>query len=48
VPNPSGDKPLKYREIKKKLKRFGVIEDKKRGKGSERMLYHPNINGKPE
>jgi hypothetical protein len=32
------DRPLKYRDLLKKLKRFGVVEDKKRGKGSERML----------
>ncbi len=31
-------KPLKYRELRKRLKRFGVVEDKKRGKGSERMF----------
>ena len=31
-------KPLKYRELRKRLKNFGVVEDKKRGKGSERMF----------
>jgi hypothetical protein len=32
------DRPLKYRNLVKILKRFNVYEDKKRGKGSERML----------
>lgn len=31
-------KPLKYRELRKRLKRYGVGEDSRRGKGSERML----------
>jgi len=47
MPKPSGDKPLKYRELRKKLREFGVQEFRKRGKGSERMLHHPNINGRP-
>lgn len=47
MPKPSGDKPLKYRELRKKLGKFGVQEFRKRGKGSERMLHHPNINGRP-
>lgn len=47
MPNPSGDKSLKYRELRKKLKKFGVQEIKKRGKGSERGLFHPNIQGRP-
>jgi len=47
MPKPSGDKPLKYRELRKKLRKFGVQEFRKRGKGSERMLHHPNINGRP-
>ncbi len=43
-----GDKPLKYRELRKRLRNLrGVEERKKRGKGSERMFYHPNINGRP-
>lgn len=33
-----GDKPLKYRRLLRILKRFNAYEDKKRGKGSERML----------
>ena len=32
------DRTLKYRDLLKLLKRFGVVEDKGRGKGSERML----------
>ncbi len=31
-------KPLKYRELRKRLKKYGIAEDKKRGKGSERMF----------
>jgi len=48
MPKNPGDKPLKYRELRKKLRDLrGVQEIKKRAKGSERMFYHPNINGKP-
>lgn len=40
-------KPLKYREAIKKLqkhdKRFEIL--KNRGKGSEQMLYHPDVDG---
>lgn len=32
------DKPLKYRELLKILRRYGIADDKKRGKGSHRML----------
>jgi hypothetical protein len=32
-------KPLKYRDLRKILKRYGVLEDKSRAKGSERMFY---------
>lgn len=39
----SNDKPLRYREILQKVKRFGVIEEKR--KGVRRILYHNNING---
>ena len=45
--NPSQDKPLRYRELRRKLGNFGVTEHRDRGKGSNRGLYHPNINGKP-
>lgn len=48
MPKALRDKPLKYRELRKKLRDFrGVVEKRKRGKGSERMFYHPNINGRP-
>ena len=43
-------KSYTFRELVKALKkldkRFEV--DQNRAKGSERMLYHPNINGRPE
>jgi hypothetical protein len=32
------DQPLKYRRLLRILKRFNAYEEKKRGKGSERML----------
>lgn len=32
------DWPLKYRRLLKILRRFNVYEEKRRGKGSERML----------
>jgi hypothetical protein len=32
------DRPLPYRKLIQILKRFNVREDKRRGKGSERML----------
>ena len=41
-----GDKPLRYREILQKLKKFGVQEELR--KGSKRMLYHTNISGRYE
>jgi|GEM_PF-659315 len=41
-------KPYKYRDLIKKMKkydnRFDVYVD--RGKGSHRMIYHPDVNGK--
>ena len=45
--NASQDKPLRYRELRSKLRNFGVTEYRDRGKGSNRGLYHPDINGKP-
>ncbi len=43
-------KSYSYRELVKKLrkhdKRFEIFEN--RAKGSERMLYHPDINGRSE
>lgn len=32
------DRPLKYRRLLNILRRYGITEDKKRGKGSHRML----------
>ena len=31
------DKPIKYRELLRIVSKYGVFEDKKRAKGSERM-----------
>lgn len=43
-------KSLKYREVVRALKefdtRFEVFAN--RGKGSERILFHPDINGRQE
>ncbi len=43
-------KPYKFRELIKKLRdhdrRFEIFRD--RGKGSERIIYHPDIEGRPE
>jgi hypothetical protein len=43
-------RPKKYRDVVKALRkhdqRFEVWAD--RGKGSERMIYHPDIEGRPE
>jgi len=47
MPKSPGDRPLKYSELVKKLKNFGVIPIPGRGKGSNRGFYHPNIMGKP-
>ena len=42
--------PCTYRELVKKLRkhdrRFEIYEN--RGKGSERMIFHPDVNGRPE
>jgi hypothetical protein len=38
-------KPLKYRDLRKKLKKYNIDENKIRGKGSERMLVGI-INGR--
>lgn len=40
----SNDKPLRYREILKKVQHFGVQEEKR--KGVTRILFHPSIDGK--
>ncbi len=34
----SRKRPLKYRELRKRLKTFGIREEPVRGKGSERMF----------
>lgn len=34
--------PFKLREVLVKLKPFGIVSLKKRGKGSERILLRPN------
>lgn len=42
-------KPYKFRELVAKLRRFDPrFEIYNRGKGSHRMIYHPDILGKPE
>jgi predicted RNA binding protein YcfA (HicA-like mRNA interferase family) len=33
---------MKYREIVKRLKPYGIVVIEKRGKGSHRMLYQPS------
>jgi hypothetical protein len=42
-------KPYKFRKLVKKLKkhdpRFEIYVN--RGKGSERIIYHPDVNGRP-
>ena len=45
-PAPDRDKVLKYRDLKSKLVRFGVIENSRRGKGSHRMFIKV-IEGRP-
>lgn len=37
---------MKYRELKSELAKFGIQEKKRRGKGSERLFYHPNYEGR--
>ena len=39
------NKPLKLGERLKRLKKYGVITLKRRGKGSERILLLPNREG---
>jgi hypothetical protein len=43
-------KPYKFRELVRVLKahdsRFEIWQD--RGKGSERVIFHPDVNGRPE
>lgn len=43
-------KPHKFQKLVKILKKYDSDFEffVNRGKGSERMIYHPNINGRPE
>src|SRR5437867_2759738 len=41
------EKPLPYRTLRKVLKSFGIEEEKRRGKGSERM-FAGVVNGRVE
>ena len=43
-------RPYKFRELKKRLRKYDKQFEvwKGRGKGSERMIYHPDIDGRPE
>ena len=45
-PPPNRDKVLKYRDLRCRLARFGVIEKPSRGKGSHRMFMKV-IEGRP-
>jgi len=38
-------KPLRYRELLRRLRKYGVVEVAKRGKGSERILLRPEAPG---
>ena len=44
-PNVVSNKPLKLVDLLKRLKPYGVISLKKRGKGSERILLLPESDG---
>jgi hypothetical protein len=43
-------KPRTYREVVRILRRYDPRFEfwESRGKGSERIIYHPDINGRPE
>ena len=43
MPNPP--RPLKYHQLLRQLRKFGVIEFTKRGKGSERYFVRPLVPG---
>ena len=45
-PTPDRDKVLKYRDLRIRLAKFGVIEQARRGKGSHRMFIKM-IAGRP-
>ena len=44
MPRAFRDKSFQYRILRKKLRKFGVIELKRRGKGSHRMFYQADTN----
>ena len=46
LPAPNRDKVLKYRDLRALLSRFGVTEQRNRGKGSHRM-FMKIIEGRP-
>ncbi len=35
---------MKYREVEKKLRKLGCVEIKRRGGGSHRKWYNPNLS----
>ena len=37
---------LNYRQVRKNLRRFGIMENPKRGKGTHRVFFHPNFRGR--
>jgi hypothetical protein len=39
------DRPIKYRDLLRLVRKFGVYEDKKRAKGSERLWIRTNPDG---
>ena len=39
-------KPYKFREVVKKLKAYDKRFEVHHGKGSERIIYHPDIEGR--
>jgi hypothetical protein len=41
------DRPLPYRKLLRILRRYGVTEDRRRGKGSERLLQR-TVGGRKE
>ena len=43
-------KSYSYRELVKALRNHDsrFYEDKKQGKGSHRVIHHPDVNGRPE
>ncbi|MFB3040591.1 MAG: type II toxin-antitoxin system HicA family toxin [Candidatus Poribacteria bacterium] len=38
---------LNYRQVRKVLRQFGIMENPRRGKGSHRVFSHPNFRGSP-